>query len=217
MAKLVHDLTGQRFGRLTVLARDRSKKTGQARWLCRCDCGTLTTVGSESLRGGRTKSCGCWRRESITWHHTTHGLAPRQNRPRAYSSWYNMLNRCTNEDFPQYKDWGGRGITVCERWLEFPNFLTDMGERPPGLTLDRIDNNGNYEPGNCRWTTPHEQQMNTRVFKLTPEMLAEIKRLRATGLTIQAISEHVGLHWNTVSRALSRKTRQRSTRIVPDS
>lgn len=215
MAKLKNDLTGQEFGRLTVKARDYSKKAGQARWLCLCDprlggCGGLTSVGSESLRMGRTKSCGCWRREFLAQCRTTHGLAPRRGRPRAYSSWYNMIARCTRESWPQFKDWGERGITFDPRWRDFPAFLADMGERPPGMTLERKDNNGPYCRENCVWVTQHQQMMNTRVFKLTPDVVAEIKRLRATGLTMATIGELTNLHPNTVSRALSGKTRQRS-------
>jgi hypothetical protein len=122
-----------------------------------------------------------------------------------------MIRRCTHVNDPRYPEWGGRGITVCERWLEFPNFLADMGERPPGMSLERKDNNGNYEPGNCTWATPHEQMMNTKAFKLTPAVIGEVKRLRATGMTQAAIGDELGLHRHTVSRALSGKTRQRST------
>jgi len=123
-----------------------------------------------------------------------------------------MIRRCTRTNDPRYPDWGGRGITVCERWLKFPDFLADMGERPPGMTLDRINNDKGYEPGNCRWATPHEQQMNTRLFKLTPEVVAKVKQLRTTGLTLQAIGIELGLHRDTVSRALTGKTRQRANR-----
>jgi hypothetical protein len=124
-----------------------------------------------------------------------------------------MVQRCTNENWPQYKDWGGRGITIEDpRWLEFPNFLADMGERPPGLTLERKDNNGPYALWNCIWATPHEQHMNTRVFKLTPPVVARAKELRAAGATIQLIADTLDLSWNTASRALSGKTRQRGKR-----
>lgn len=120
-----------------------------------------------------------------------------------------MINRCTNESWPQYKDWGGRGITVDTRWLDFRNFLADMGERPPGLTLERKDNNGPYAAWNCEWVTPHRQQVNSRNFKLIPGVVAEIKRLRATGMTLGVIGTQMRLHPDTVSRALSGKTRQR--------
>lgn len=120
-----------------------------------------------------------------------------------------MIRRCTKVDDPRYKDWGGRGITVDPVWLEFANFLADMGERPVGLTLDRKDNNGNYCRDNCVWVTPHQQQMNTRAFKLTPEVVAEVKRLRETGLSLRAIGDQLDLHRDTVSRALSGKGRSR--------
>lgn len=212
MGRHTIDLTSQRFGKLEVKARvpRQPGAPGQAQWLCKCDCGNMTTVGSGALRSGLTRSCGCLHREMMLARNTTHGLAPRQGKPRAYSSWTNMMRRCTHENDPRWPEWGGRGITVCERWRDFANFLADMGECPPGMSLDRYpDNNGNYEPGNCRWTTPHEQLVNSRSFKLVPDVVTEIKRLRATGLTIQAISEQVGLSWNTVSRALSGKGRSR--------
>lgn len=215
MAKLRNDLTGQEFGRLTVKARDYSNKTGQAKWLCLCDprlggCGTLTTAGSHALRSGHTTSCGCWRREILAQHRTTHGLAPRQGRPRAYSSWYNMIARCTSESRPQYKDWGGRGITFDPRWKDFANFLADMGERPRGMSLERRDNSDPYCKANCVWATQHQQMMNTRATKLTPDVVTEVKRLRATGMQLKAIGKLMGLHPDTVTRALSGKTRQRS-------
>jgi hypothetical protein len=120
-----------------------------------------------------------------------------------------MIRRCTKMNDPRYPDWGGRGITVATRWLDFANFLADMGERPPGMSLNRKNNDGPYAHWNCEWATPHQQQVNSRNFKMTPEVIAEVKRLRATGLTMRAIGEQVGLHHQTVSRALSGKTRQR--------
>ena len=123
-----------------------------------------------------------------------------------------MVGRCTRENRPQYKDWGGRGITIDPRWLDFANFLADMGERPPGMTLERKNNSGPYAKWNCVWATQHQQMMNTRAFKLTPDVVNEAKRLRATGMTIQAIATQLNLSWYTVSPALSGKTRQRSKR-----
>lgn len=131
------------------------------------------------------------------------------SKTRAYSSWANMMARCTNPEHPRYPDWGGRGIAVCDRWKTFGNFLADMGERPVGTSLERKDNGGNYCRDNCVWATPHEQQMNTRAFKLTPAVTAEVKRLRETGLSMRAIGAQLDLHRQTVSRALSGKDRRR--------
>jgi Helix-turn-helix domain len=120
-----------------------------------------------------------------------------------------MIQRCTNPAHPRYADWGGRGITIDPRWLNFDNFLADMGERPPGMTLERKDNNGPYTPWNCCWGTYHTQQVNSRNFKLTPDVVAEISLFRKAGLSMRAIGAEMGLDRKTVSRALSGKTRQR--------
>ena len=121
-----------------------------------------------------------------------------------------MIRRCTKASDPRYPEWGGRGITIDPRWMDFRNFLADMGERPEGMSLERKDNDGPYCHDNCVWVSPHEQQMNTSAFKLTPDVVARIKALRATGLSMRAIGVQVGLTHGTVSRALSGKTRQRS-------
>jgi hypothetical protein len=210
------DLAKQRFGRLTVLVRDYSEAGGAAKWLCQCDCGKLTTVTSHALRSGLTQSCGCLHSERTAAANTSRGnaggLAPRTGRPRAYSSWRNMIRRCTKETDPRYPDWGGRGIAIDPRWMTFANFLADMGERPPGMSLERKDNNGPYAAWNCVWATPHQQQVNSRSFKLEPPVVAQIQQLRATGLSMQVIGDQLGLHRQTVSRALSGKTRQRGKR-----
>lgn len=156
------DLAGQVFGRLTAVERDHSRK-GAAYWKCDCECGNDTTVSSASLRSGNTRSCGCLRREETIARSTTHGLKPRSVISPTYNSWTNMIRRATHEKDPRYPNWGGRGIKVCERWLDYRNFLADMGERPPGTTLDRIDNDGNYEKENCRWADALQQYQNTRL------------------------------------------------------
>lgn len=156
------DLSGQVFGKLTVITRDWAHEGNHAYWLCRCACGNPASVTSNALRTGATTSCGCVRRQVVTERSTKHGLIPRSADHRTYNSWHAMLRRCYDPEHPQYADWGGRGIRVCARWHEYPNFLADMGTRPTGRTLDRKDNEGDYEPGNCRWATPKEQQANRR-------------------------------------------------------
>lgn len=164
----VVDRTGHRYGRLSVIARAESNSPGQAYWLCRCDCGGTNTVRGAHLQAGLIRSCGCWHDEA--------GATHRMRDHVLYGVWDAMKQRCYNPTHPRYEDWGGRGITVCDRWLGrddgFINFLADMGERPPDppgwaaprsyWTLDRIDNDGNYEPGNVRWASPLDQALNRR-------------------------------------------------------
>jgi hypothetical protein len=160
------DLEGQTFGRLTVVSRVPRRpdeyKTAQVKWLCKCECGNEAIVGSNNLRKGRTLSCGCFNRERSTEANTRHGNATRRSTTREYRIWASMLSRCRNPGTNNYKYYGGRGISVCERWHTFDNFLADIGEIPHPLTIDRIDNEGNYEPGNVRLATPKEQAQNKR-------------------------------------------------------
>ena len=153
MSKIM-DLLGRKFGRLTVISRAESKG-GKAYWNCQCDCGKETVVYGSYLRTGHTKSCGCYN-EDKKIKHKMYGTPE-------YRSWNHMLQRCNNKNSHKYSDYGGRGIVVCEKWLAFENFFADMGQRPHGKTLERIDVNGNYEPSNCKWATATEQQRNQRI------------------------------------------------------
>lgn len=155
-------IPGERFNRWTALdnSEKRTYASGGRIYFheCRCDCGTVQMVSNVKLRSGWSKSCGCLVADVTAKRNLTHG----SSKTRVYGIWCNMLNRCRNPKVPSYPDYGGRGITVCDRWLKFENFLADMGEPPKGLTIDRLNNDGNYELGNCAWRTKIAQARNRR-------------------------------------------------------
>lgn len=212
LPRRVIDLRGRRFGRL-VVRRFSHTRIRRAYWECVCDCGNVTIVRAGDLNSERTKSCGCLHLEilkartgkkcpSYIHGHAIHGATSSE-----YRSWFAMIQRCEYKKNIGYKYYGGRGITICRRWRHsFPNFLEDMGSKPTTKhSLDRIDNEGNYEPGNCRWATAKEQALNRRKPKCLPRIwtqdgIATAIRLRKAGKTCVAIGKMLSVHRATISR-----------------
>ncbi|MDY7537542.1 hypothetical protein RGU72_04655 [Undibacterium sp. 5I1] len=152
------DLTGRTFGRLKVIAQDTYVPGKHKRWKCLCECGKKISFRGTSLTQEDVKSCGCLRKDRGSKSLTKHGLYYHTS----YSTWSRMMTRCYNvksADFPEY---GGRGIIVCARWHDVANFIADMGVKPLGASIDRIENDKGYKPDNCRWSNPVEQANNTR-------------------------------------------------------
>jgi len=165
MPRKAVEMAGAVLGRLTVVARAGSTAAGEATWTCRCACGATVTVPGYVLRRKTqpTRSCGCLAREGVAERSTTHGATRRHDLTPAYRSWAAMWARVRGGSHKEHQRlYVARGITACARWESFENFLADMGERPAGRSLDRINNDGNYEPGNCRWATASQQNSNKR-------------------------------------------------------
>ena len=197
------DLSGKRFGRLTVLKQ--VKKGKLIYWECLCDCGNIFKVNGRALRRGHTKSCGCLQRETASKIFFKHGHSIGK-RTKIYHAWTSMLDRCRNPNCQKYKWYGGKGITVCDQWLKFENFLKDMGDPPKNMTLDRIDNDGNYEPGNCRWIKWVEQGQNKSNVKLNGLKVKIIKiLLKKSPLTHENIAKYFDVTRPNITAIASRR------------
>jgi len=189
MTKLI-DLTGKTFGRLTVVERSFSPRRSRTIWICRCTCGQESDVISKHLVSGHTRSCGCLCKERTREANTIHGNAGIRMTPE-YRSWRGLKERCQQVGNPAYNAYGGRGVTVCERWDNFESFLADMGPCPSGMSIDRIDNNGNYSPSNCRWADRKTQCRNRRSNRLLT--------IGDTTASIAEWSEKIGIKPGTLS------------------
>lgn len=200
---------GARFGLLTVVGRPFKKEGKQHHYHvhCKCDCGGEKTVQCYNLTKGYTTSCGCEHRRMLERRNTKHGMCG----TRTYCSWQAMLKRCLNPKEPAYPNYGGRGIKVCDRWRDsFENFLADMGECPPRMSIERDRVNGDYEPGNCRWATDMEQannKRNTIFFLFNGKMKTAAQIAREVGIKYQTFRDRIERGWS-VERAANTPVRQ---------
>lgn len=171
----IEDLTNKVFGKLTVVRLDEKRtNSGRIKWIVKCQCGNEKSTQAINLKSGDTTSCGCVHKEQLGARKFKHGGSSSSE----YASWCSMLTRCRNPNIDCFIHYGGRGITVCERWLDFANFVKDMGKKPnKNFTLERVNTNGNYEPDNCRWASQAEQVRNTRSnIRIGDKILVDIAR-----------------------------------------
>lgn len=210
-----HDLTGQRFERLTVVecaGQKTSNGTRRVIWMCICDCGGRVLRDANTLLAGESPSCGCLHYERIGLAKRTHG----QTRTPTHIVWMNMIQRCTNSNRPDWPRYGGAGISVCERWRSYVNFISDMGQRPDGKSIDRINSRGNYEPGNCRWATASEQAKNRKTARLLTDGARTMNLIDweiELGLYPETIRKRLNAGWSeydaVTTRSLSPKSKRR--------
>lgn len=203
----VENLSNQRFGML-VVQDSHETINGKTYWLCLCDCGNLKMCRADALKGKISVSCGCYNKTKAIKH--GHHRSP------TYKSWSSMKERCLKPSHVSYSRYGGRGVTVCDRWIDsFENFLKDMGERPPGLTLDRIDPNGNYEPSNCRWATYYEQSVNrrnSRFISFQGKTLTLSQWASELGMSQGCLSQRINKRKWSVEKALTTPKEARKPR-----
>lgn len=200
----VLDITGKIYGKLTVICFIETRKR-KAHWKCNCECGKTIIVKSNSLNNGSTKSCGCKYKEANSKRLTTHGMT----NSSIFNLWKGMIQRCSNPNSTHFKNYGGRGITVCNRWLDFKNFYSDMGEKPTNKTLDRIDVNGNYCPENCWWATAKQQannKRNNRIITFNGKSQSLMQWSTEKGINRCTLSDRLNsLNWS-IGKALTTPT-----------
>ena len=209
------NLEGQTFGRLKVIKEaDPFHSSGRTRrmWLCQCDCGNTLVVRGENLKGGNTKSCGCYQKTQVSQSNGTHHMS----RTRLYYIWQGMKERCCNPNSKPFPDYGGRGITICDEWLNFIGFKDWAYENgyQDDLTLDRINNDGNYEPSNCRWTdlfTQGRNKRNNRLMTFNGETHCLSEWVEITGIKYGTLLTRIMNGW-TVEDTLTKPVRRREKR-----
>ena len=220
----ISDITGLRFGRLTAV-QHIGKGPGKSRnhfWLCQCDCGASVSVNGSCLRLGQTKSCGCLQSDlakAVGDRSKTHGMTGTST----YNVWVSMVQRCHNPNAKDYQRYGGRGIFVCDEWQKFDNFLSDVGERPEGKSLDRVDNEKGYSPENCRWADAQTQQRNKRNSRLVThngKTMTLADWAEANGINPITISARIQNGWDEVSAITTpvdrRYSHQKNKRMPPN-
>lgn len=213
VAARIKDMPGKRFSRLTVIREvaplvhyTEKRRVAVRMFECKCDCGTVKTIRMFSLRNGSTLSCGCYHNEMSVLQARKHGDASHEYKAVEYTAWLNMKKRCESPKCSRFKDYGGRGIAVCERWRNsYKNFIADMGRKPsPMHSIDRINNDGNYEPGNCRWALPKEQARNNsrnRHVSFEGRSMPLSEACELTGLPYDIVKARLRRGW-TDERAL---------------
>ncbi len=206
----LENLSGRRFGKLVVEAR--APNVGRnTMWFCACDCGaTSKSVRASHLKSGATQSCGCFNTECKIERQTTHGDAPfdKQNTAPEYRIWRHIKSRCLNPKVWGYENYGGRGITICQEWTDdYSVFLAHMGRRPSAQhSIDRIDNNLGYMPGNCRWATREQQSRNRRCIKMTEHDASAIRHAAKAGVTRRALQEQYGVSKAVIAHIVNGRT-----------
>ena len=192
MPRKLIDMTGATVGRLTVISYV-GPENGRAIWQCRCDCGNAPRAAGADLRSGKVRSCGCWSSDVTAARNRSHGLSDRPE----YRVWASMRRRCNSDRSPDFESYKARGIRVCKRWDAFAAFFADMGPRPsPQHSIDRINNDGHYEPGNCRWAERTTQMRNRRSARLVT--------VGTTTASLAQVAEDHGIHPETLASRLDR-------------
>lgn len=198
-------MIGRKFGRLTVISYHSDSRNRNICYLCKCECGNEKAISGNSLRRGLTRSCGCLVKNRDRSGSKNPAYSHGHSDSPTWKSWTGMIQRCANPNNPKYKNYGARGICICKRWMKFENFLEDMGARPPGTSIGRIDNDGDYDPSNCRWETSKQQANNKRgnhLIAFNGQILTMSQTAARTGIHYSALRQRFHRGW-TMEKAIT--------------